>query len=315
LIDIVLTILPVFLVLVAGYAGARTGYLSAAIADPLNAFAVRLAVPLLLFRAMYGLDFSQAFDPAMLAAFYLGGILSFAGGVALARLVFARRPGEAIAVGFCALFSNTVMLGLPIVERAWGAAALPPTYAIVALHAPVMYAIGMVAMELARRDGRTLGAALRSAGWSILGNPLMLGIIAGAALNLAGLPLPEPVVAAVDMVASAAIPTALIGIGVALARYRLKSELAESLMVAFLSLVVHPAATLALSWWVFGADPDLVRVAVLVAAMPPGMNVYIFAMMYDRAVSLAASSVLVATVLSVLSISVWIAILGAVLPG
>ena len=99
MIEIVLSVLPVFLVLGAGYAGARTGYLSTAIADPLNAFAVKLAVPLLLFRAMYRLDFSQAFAPAMLASFYIGAILSFVMGIALARLVCARRPGEAVAVG------------------------------------------------------------------------------------------------------------------------------------------------------------------------------------------------------------------------
>jgi len=303
----------VFLVLGAGYASVRTGWLPASIAEHLNAYAVKLAVPVLLFRALVGLDFGHAFNPGMLAAFYAGALACFAVAMTLSRRVFRRRPGEAVAVGFSAMFSNTVLLGVPILERAYGHDALAPGYAIVALHAPLLYIVGIVAMEAARRDGRPLAESAVSAVRSIFGNTLMIGILAGAAVNLSGATLPEPMMAAVTMIAQSAIPAALVGIGAALTRYRLSAELPETLMVSAAALLLHPAIAflIAESW--LGLPAEYVRAAVVIAAMPPGMNIYVFAVMYDRAVSLSASAILVATALSVVSISFWLSLLNAVL--
>ncbi|MCG6857729.1 MAG: AEC family transporter [Salaquimonas sp.] len=313
MIDIFLIVLPVFLILATGYATARIGYLPAGIADALNAFAIKLAVPVLLFRALYRLDLSQSFNIPMLASFYAGAFACFATAIVLARLLWKRPPGEAVAVGFCATFSNSLMLGIPIVERAFGETALTPAFGIVALHAPILYIVGMVTMELSRRDGRTLGDTFASALKSILANSLMIGILAGAVANLSGVILPEPVMAAVDMLARAAIPAALIGIGATLTRYQLKAELSESLMVSSLALFVHPAIVLVLTHFVLGLPALYVSVAVVVASMPPGMNVYIFASLYNRAVALAASTVLIATTLSIVTISFWLWVVHALL--
>ena len=81
---------------------------------------------------------------------------AFALGILGARKLFHHRPGEAVAIGFGALFSNSVLLGLPIMERAYGAAALGPTFAIVSIHAPFCYFLGITVMEFARADGRSL---------------------------------------------------------------------------------------------------------------------------------------------------------------
>jgi predicted permease len=306
MLSIFLTILPVFLILATGYLAVKSGYLDVGLSDHLNTFAVKLAVPVLLFRAMINLDFSTAFHFPMLSAFYAGGILSFAIAIALARLVWKRRPGEAVAVGFCALFSNTVLLGIPIMQRSFGETFMPPVFGVIAFHAGLMYAIGMISMELARADGRSLGETIRIASKSILANSLMIGVIAGVLINLSGLKLPGPVTASVDMIAAAAIPAALVGIGAALTRYRLKTDLSEALMVSFMALIVHPTITLIIAHYLLALPMQLVIPAVVLAAMPPGMNVYIFAVMYNRAVSLSASVIVIATSLSIFTISGWI---------
>jgi hypothetical protein len=315
MLTILVTVAPVFLLIATGWGAVRSGYLPASIADALNGFAVKLAVPVLLFRALERLDFHGAFSVPMLVSFYIGAFVCFAVGILLARQVFGRRPGEAVAVGFSATFSNSVLLGVAIVERSFGTAPLTPAFGIIAFHAPVLYAVGIVTMELMRRDGRKLSETFAVAGRSIVVNPLMIGILAGAALNLSGFSLPEPVMAAVDMIASAAIPVALVGIGAAMTRYRMRADLAESGMVAALSLLLHPLIAFTLSHFVFDLPPDMVRAATLLAAMPPGMNIYVFAVMYDRAVSLAASAFLLATTLAVATVSVWLYVLHHMVPG
>lgn len=309
---ILVTVAPVFILIAIGWVTVRSGYLPEAIADALNGFAVKLAVPVLLFRALRDLDFHAAFSLPLLISFYSGAFLCFVIGIVLARRVFHRRPGEAVAVGFAATFSNSVLLGLAIVERSHGPEPLTAAFGIIAFHAPSIYALGILTMELMRRDGRGLGETLRVAGRSILVNPLMIGILAGALVNLSGLPLPEPVNAAVDMIARAAIPVALVGVGAAMTRYQLSANLPESGMVAALSLLLHPAIAFVMSHYVFHLPPDFVRAAVTLAAMPPGMNIYLFAVMYDRAVNLAASAFLLATTLSVLTVTFWIYVLNHV---
>jgi len=82
-----------------------------------------------------------------------------------------------------------------------------------------------------------------------------------------------------------------------------------------LSLFLHPLIAFTLSHFVFGLPPDMVRAATLLAAMPPGMNIYVFAVMYDRAISLAASAFLLSMTLAVATVSVWLYVLHHMVPG
>jgi predicted permease len=306
-------ILPVFLIVGSGYGAVRLFGFSEAVIDGVMTYAIRFAVPVLLFRAVYALDLGQAFDWRLLLAFYGGAFVAYATAILLARRVWRRRPGEAAAIGFCALFSNTLMLGLAVLERSYGAPSLPYGFMILALHSPTVYFVGIVVMEFARRDGAGPVETLRRATRAMLGNNLMVGIGIGFAFNLAGLTLPEPLLAAVDQIAASALPASLFAMGGALTRYSLRADIGIAAMVASLSLLAHPAIA-ALIATGLALPTDMARAAVVLAAMPTGMNGYLFAAMYNRAMGAAASAVLLATTLSVFSIGFWLWWLGGV-PG
>lgn len=307
---LLLIVLPVFLVVGAGFAAVKAGAYPEAGVDFLVKFATNIAVPVLLFRALYQLDLAEAVRPLHLLAFYGAATISFAGATLGARLLFGMRPGASVAVGFCALFSNSVLLGLPILERAYGAPALEPAFAIIAFHAAICYLIGILTMEFTRRDGAPLGTALVRTGRAMFRNALTIGMATGLAVNLAGLTPPEPVRAAVELIATAALPVALFGLGGVLTRYRVGPALGPALMVASFSLLVHPALAYLFAHHAFGLPSSFVQASVVIAAMPPGINGYIFAAMYNRAVGIAASTVLLATALSIFSVTGWLALLG-----
>ena len=315
MISVLITVLPVFLILGAGYAVGRTGYLPVNVADALNAYALRVATPILLFLAMYRLDFDEAFDVFTLVSFYAGAFSCFAIAIVLSRIFWDRRPGESVAVGFCAVFSNTILIGLPITELAFGVSALTPVFGIIAFHSSLLYAGGMTTMEFSRQDGRSVWETIRSAFSAILGNSLMIGILLGILANAIDLPIPAPAEQALDMIRATAIPVSLMGIGIALNRYSISAEIPETIVISFLALIVHPALTLFLGYSVFGIAPEYLTAAVLLACMPPGMNVYIFATLYNRAESLAASVLVIANALAVITIPVWILIIRAVTGG
>jgi len=301
-------ILPVFLVLGFGYAAVWRGLFSDAGVDGLMKFTQNFAIPCLLFRAVSTLDLGQNFDWRLLASFYTGAVTGFTVGLLGARYLFGRRWEDSVAIGFIGLFSNSLLLGVPITERAFGAEALAPNYAIIALHSPICYAIGLTAMEIVRNGGaglvRTSGAILRA----MFRNALVIGISLGLVVNFSGLALPGVLSDALDLMIRAALPAALFGLGGVLVRYRPEGDLRIIAFACAISLILHPAVA-----WLMGTglglDKGQFRSAVLTAAMAPGVNTYIFANMYGAARRVAASSVLIGTATSILTVWLWLAVL------
>jgi len=301
-------ILPVFLVIGFGYVAVWRGLFTDAGVDGLMTFTQSFAIPCLLFSGIATLDLGQNFDPALLGSFYLGAVAGFTVALLGARYLFGRDWEDSVAIGFCGLFSNSVLLGLPITERAYGVSALEGNFAIIAIHAPFCYSLGITAMEIARNRGESLAHLPRKVLTAIFKNALILGIGLGFVVNLGGISLPAVVTDAVDLMVRAALPAALFGLGGVLYRYRPEGDMRTILFVVAISLVLHPAIV-----WLTGSaaalDAEAMRSAILTSSMAPGINAYIFANMYGRAKRVAASAVLIATALSILSVSAWLAIL------
>jgi malonate transporter and related proteins len=310
--QVFIVVLPVFLVAIAGYAATLGKVFPLVSVDGLMAYALRFAVPCMLFRAIAQIDLGEVFDPGLLISFYAGALASFALGMFGARRLFRRRPGESVAIGFSCLFSNSALLGLPIMERAYGSGSLAPNFAIISIHAPVCYLVGITVMEIARADGRGFLPTLQAVVQAMFRNALMIGLAIGFIINLGGIALHETIWTAVDMIANSALPAALFALGGVLTRYGLRNAGGEAILVTFLSLVVHPAIAYLLGTIVFGLPEAFLRAAVVTAAMAPGVNTYIFATQYQRGQAQAAGSVLLGTAVSVLTVSAWIFILGGV---
>jgi malonate transporter len=299
---------PVFIVVGAGYAAVKAKILAHEPIDQLMKFAIQFAIPCLLFSATSTIDLAVAFDWRLLLSYYAAAISSFAITYFIVRKGFKRRPGEAVGIAFGALFSNLVLLGLPISERAWGVEGMAPSFALVSLNAPICYLVGITTMELLRADGRSAIETSRTVVNAIFRNSLMIGISLGFLVNFSGLSLPDPLVGAIDLLARASLPVALFALGGLLTRYQLSKSLGEAGVISLMSLIVQPALVWLLAWQLQLPDATT-RVIVLMAAAAPGINAYLFAAMYNRGQDTAASSVLLSTLLSVFTISGWLILL------
>lgn len=304
-------ILPVFLLIGFGFAAAKAGLFSDSAVDGLMRFAQSFALPCVLFRGVAQMDLGQAYSPGLMLSFYIGAFTCFALCLSGAYFVFKRPLTDCVAIGFAGMFSNSLLLGLPITERAYGPEALAGNYAIISIHSPLLYATGISFMEWAKSRGQGLSAAklLRQIARAVLMQPLVIGILLGFAVNLIGRGLPVPLWAGVDMMADAALPAALFGLGGVLFRYRPEGDRATIAMICLASLILHPAIAWGLSRGIFGVDDAALRSLILTAAMAPGANAYMFAHMYGAAKRVNASAVLFGTSLSILSVWVWLHIL------
>ena len=303
-------VLPVFFVLGAGYIAVKLNLFKSAAVDGLMTFTQGFAIPCLLFLNIKRLDFAAVFGWRLLVSFYLGAVLSFIIAIFGARTFFRRRPGDSVAIGFSAMFSNTVLLGLPIMERAYGADSLAANFAIISIHAPVIYLIGVTVMEASRADGRGVAGTANAVVKAMFRNTLMIGLALGFAVNITGINLPEPLISATEMVSRASLPAALFALGGTLSRYSLRASLGEAGMISMIKLFVHPAIAFAMCTMVFDLPIEFTRSVVVTAAMAPGINAYVFANMYNRAKGATASAVILGTLASIFSASLWLVILG-----
>ena len=301
-------IIPVFLIIGFGYCTVWARLFSIDTIDGLMKFSQNFAIPVLLFDAIATVDLANVFDLNLFFSFYVGATACFLFGFFGSHYLFNRPLEDSVAIGFCCLFSNTVMLGLPITERAYGEDALRHNFAIVSIHAPFCYFLGITVMELVKSSEKSLKKNVITIFKAMFSNALVVGIMLGFILNISGVHLANSIQASIDMITAVALPAALFGMGGVLYQYRPRGDVGPILMICAVSLIIHPAIV-----WFSGVNFELseaqLKSAVITAAMAPGINTYVFANIYGRAKRVASTGVLVSTALSIGTIWLWLSLL------
>ncbi|MFN3985138.1 MAG: AEC family transporter [Rhodocyclaceae bacterium] len=296
-------ILPVFGTLGLGYAAARIGVFDEAANRGLSLFVFNFALPLMLFRAIAQSELPDAMPWGYLLSYYLGAFGVFALAMLGGRLIFTRRLSEQGVLGLGASFSNTGMLGIPLVMTAFGPSAALPLFVMIACHSLLMLPPTTALIEAGQSERRSIGAMLLNLAGSIAATPIIWGLSAGLLFALSGFAIPGPIDAVAGGLGAAATPCALFALGASLTRYNIVGNLREPLLLVGLKTLVHPLLVWLLATWVFDVPPLWVATAVTLAALPAGITPYLFAQRYNACQETIASTVFLSTTLSVLSLS------------
>lgn len=295
---------PVFGLMVLGFAAARLAWFDDGATRGLVRFVFNFAIPALLFRSLAVIELPEQIEWGFLLSFYAGSLAVYALGMAVARFVFGRPPAAQAIFGMSAGFSNTVLIGIPVLLTAYGPEASLPTFLLIALHSPLLMPLTVALIQLGNGRPGALATRLRSASGDLLRTPIITSVIAGLAVNLAGLSLPGPVDSAAELLGAAAVPCALFAMGASLAAFPLRGDLPPALLLTAFKLALHPIVVWLLAVPLMGLDGIWVPVAVTMAAMPSGVNAYLFAARYEAAEGVASRTVFLSTAASIVTISV-----------
>ncbi|MEQ9569386.1 MAG: AEC family transporter, partial [Longimicrobiales bacterium] len=235
--------------------------------------------------------------------FYIGALAVYAAGMALARWGVHRPLADQAIWGMGAGFSNTVLLGIPIVLTGLGPEAALPLFLIIGFHSAVLMPVTVAILHLDRGDGARRGGQAALVVREVVRNPIVVGLALGMLANLGGFTLPGVLDRMAELLGGAAVPAALFAMGASLAAYPAGGDTPPALALAFLKLVVHPLVVWVGVGPILGVEGIWLATAVVVAAMPTGVNVYLFAARYDAAPSVAARTVLLASAASVVTVS------------
>jgi predicted permease len=298
---------PIFALILTGFLAARFGGFDRRATGNLNRFAVYLALPALMFVAMSKITPEQVRQLGFSGAFFGGIAVTFGLGFTLSRWR-GRGMATASIEGLDAGYSNVGFMGIPLCLLAFGQASLPAAIIATLFTACVLFLIAIVLIEVDLHKGATIWPTVRKVGFSILRNPLLIAPCAGLGVGLIGWSMPAPVERFATLLGGAASPCALVCIGLFLAQERaVGHDLMAIGSLVVLKLIVQPAVTAGLVFWVFDVPPLWARSAVLLSALPIGSGPFTIAKLYRLEAGITSGAILMSHVLSVITVSMLVA--------
>ena len=298
-------ILPVFAVILTGWIVGYTGYLSRALSDALIHFAYNIAMPALLIVTISQEPAHSLINWRFLVAFGGGSLLCFAlvfGGMSIRA---SRSLASRTMDGMSASMTNTGFVALPVLQAIYGQRTVLPAAIATVFVAVVMFPLAVVLLELGQRDTRGSRTAPMLTVKHIVLNPLVISTLIGMLWSVLNLRMPGLVTAYLGIFADALTPCALFAIGLGLSVSGLRANLGRASLLSAVKLVIMPVIVYGLSV-TLSLDPLYTIAAVICAAVPTAKTVYILAGEYHCEEMMVASTVSMTTLLSVISLVIWL---------
>ncbi|MFN3376586.1 MAG: AEC family transporter [Burkholderiaceae bacterium] len=296
---VVASLVPVVLFIAIGYGVGLRGWIRAGSVKDLSNLVFMVLTPALLFRTM-GQVRIEDLDFGPIGVYFAAAGLVFAG--TMLRQGFS---SLAAARALANTFSNTIMIGVPLVGLAFGQQGLVTLFTLISVHALILLTAATVVFELAvarEKAGqpdhvglplwRTVLQAVRNG----IVHPVPMPIIAGLLFAQTGLPLPEVIDKPLQLLGQALGPLALLLVGVTLAYTKVGGFFKAALHIALVKNIAMPLVLAALGW-ALGLSGLSLAVMVVAASLPVGANVFLFAQRYEVAQDEVTASVAVSTAL------------------
>ena len=288
--------LPLFLLVLVGYAAMRLSGWPAVVSESLTRVVYSVAIPALLFRLLSQSASYPPVDSRLLIAFFGGCLIVFVIGRIIAWKLFALDGVSQSVFALGGIFSNCVMLGLPVAKVSFGDEAVPSVALVLVFNALTLWTLVTVSVEWARHGSLSIKGFGRTAK-GVLTNPIIVGILSGTFFGLTGVSLPGFIDETLSMVAQSASPMALIALGMGLAEYGVRNGWRISVAVSIVKLIVSPLVVWGLAWLI-GLPKMETQVVVVLASMSVGVNVYMMSRQFKALEGPTASSLVLSTMLA-----------------
>ncbi len=300
--------LPLFFVMVLGYMLYQKKFLSDGFVAGANKFVFYVALPVQLFRDLGSTDVRATFDGAYVLfcfAVTLGSILTL---WALAKLCLKNKSlvGEFVQVCYR---SSAAILGSAFLQSIYGDASMSSLMILGSV--PLYNVMAVVILTLESPDAAQTGsmaAKLKKSIRGIVTNPILLGIAAGFAWSLLGLPLPAMLNKTLSNVAGLTSPLALLVIGAGFKGRKALGYLRPTAVATVVKLMLLPALFLPLAVHFGFTDEKLVALLVMLGSISTPAC-YVMAKQMGHEGVLTGSVCVTTTLFSAFSLTFWLFVL------
>jgi hypothetical protein len=298
------SLLPVVLLIAVGFVAGRARWMRPESVRDLSNLVFLVLTQALLFRTMSSVHLERLDMRPVFQYFVVAAVLFFG------MLLVYGRDSRASVLALAGIFSNTLMIGVPLIGLAYGEAGQVLLFTLISLHALVLLTMATLALELQiareqaaatgqqRQLWRTVGQAIRSA----LLHPVPLPILVGLLYAQTGWGLHPVVDKPLQLLGNAFGPIALVLVGITLSQTPMGKNLMAAVRLSLVKTVLHPALMLAVGW-ALGLRGLALSVMVVAAALPIGANVFLFSQRYQKEEDTVTAAVAVSTLMSMVGIS------------
>lgn len=295
--------MPFFGLILLGFVGGKIARLPQEGMAWLNTFILYFALPALFFRLVSRTPFHELAQWSFVLTTTLTTFTIFTAAFLVACWATQGDIRQSSIWGALGSYSNVGYMGPGLTLAALGPAATVPTALIFSFDCILIFTLVPLMMALGRGGELSVAAMSGEIARRILLHPFILATAAGVVAAYLEFQPPQAIDTMLEFLAGAAAPCALFAIGVTVALRPIKRVAPELPFLIVLKLVIHPALVLVLLSLVGTFPPIWVYTAVLMAALPPALNVFILAQQYEIYVERASSGILIGTAMSVLSLT------------
>ncbi len=303
MIEVLNLALPYFGLIFIGFVCGRIKKIPITALAWMDFFIVYVSLPALFYRILARTPIEQLAQARFIAATVATTAIAFALSLAIG-LAFRRgrlQDGTIAALAGC--YGNIGYMGPGLALSTLGPVAAVPVALIFCFDSVFLFSAVPFLMALASRRKQSGGKIALDVGKRIVLHPLLLSSALGVASASLQVQLPVAVDKLLDFLQAAAAPSALFVLGVTVALRPLKRVPTEIPLLTAIKLVLQPTIVFVLLTALGPFDPVWVYAAMLMAALPPALNVFVFARQYNAWVEEASSAVLFVTAVSVLTLT------------
>ncbi|MGE4318694.1 MAG: AEC family transporter [Deferribacterales bacterium] len=304
MLTIIQIVLPVFIVLAVGYAVKRAGLIDDAFIRTANRLIFNLCLPVLLYYKISLADLSSVFNALHVGVMYISIMVIFLVSFLLNRPLKLGHSAGTFAID--SFRANFAYMGLPVSAYAFGDEGLVTASVLMAFVVPLANLLSVVALAISSHAGKSLKPLIRTA----LFNPLAAACVAGLLTSWSGIHFPDFFSRSLDIVSGVTLPLALFSVGGTISIEKLKGDMFRASLSAVLKLIIMPLTAFAV-FTALGTQIGIPEKTVIIMMSAPAATVnYVLAATMDGDPSLAGSSIVLSTLLSVLTFTLWLFVLG-----
>ena len=303
MIDVINLALPFFGLIFIGFACGKLKQIPDTALAWMNFFIVYVALPALFYRILAQTPLEQLAQVDFVFATTLSTFWAFALSFAIGMLIRRGHIAESTIAGLAGGYGNIGYMGPGLALATLGPQAAVPVALIFCFDTLLLFTLVPFLMALAKPQQTSIGATVLDVVKRIVTHPLVIATAVGVASAAIHFQPPLALERLLQFLQNAAAPCALFTLGVTVALRPLKKMPWEVPFLTAVKLILHPLLMFVLLSLFGPFDQLWVYTAVLMAALPPALNVFVFARQYDSWVEQASSAVLIGTLVSVVTLT------------
>lgn len=301
--EVIVTIIPVFAVVILGWLAHRKGFLPPEFLGPANRLTYYLAIPVLIFRSISQASFAAEFQAKVVTLTLCAAAIIYLGAWLISRMTRwpAKRIGPFIQ---CAGHGNHGYIGLPIAFYYLGQSGLVKA-GIIAGFLMILQNVLSVLVLQAHADVGPRHSGSGVIAKKLITNPVIVSALAGISVSAAKIAIPTVIQRILDILGGLAPPIALLLIGASLSFRVLRKNFFSVVLCVAIKIIALPAVGLLL-FILFRADKADFLPGLILLATPTATVAYVMAkeMYGDQEFAVAAISL--STLISAATYIFWL---------